>query len=754
MRFLIFAATLFLFQSVFGQSLLNPLNSTEGGAAYEVCLSNGYLYVGSANSLQVYSLNGPNQTPGQLEFSKRLLSNIDQIKVHNSFLYVCANHDGLYKFDIANPILPVEIYHYIPQHIDESIYDIAFYGDTIIAAAKTKLNLLTESGNTLTYRSTLAVIPDPGRIRGIDIKDSLLAYPVGFTKQSQQDGIYLYNLKSMTLLDYFQDTDGDPLEVYFGQNTSLIHVMGGALPATLFNGRYYALNYHNPSNLRLIYQDTVTGFPILSSIASPMSAKLINDTIYIANHGGGPIVFQPQFTGQIYVYDASDTGNIHLLTDIYAGLYHFDLDINETTRKMYVASEWYGILSLDVSDIYNEINLGKTLTGGWCHGSAYANNRLVEANEGYGIRLFDLSDKEKPVLVAEDTTTGFCRAVSISNNGDYAYGWFLTGKGLRIFDGDNLNLIADTSVLPLAKTDFKKSRHHNGKLAVILEVLFGSDRLVIADVSNPALPEITHYRIKAQLEDLSFHSTGKLIVCARDSLIVFDPQTMGIVASAVPPLGILQPFKAITIKMDTVYVYYGGVVEGIARYYFDDALNSLNFLDASPYDLHADNAGRAFLASNDSILFIASTIDSLKAVSINPPHQLLEIYNHGADFIFDNIWGVHDLYFKDGFLFLNEYMGQTTVFGEEAPIGIIDMISKGLGIIYPNPASKFMQVDPGTNSGFSIIIYNSQGREIYSKESALNSELIDISTLRTGIYIIICSKDGKIIYSGKAVISN
>jgi hypothetical protein len=740
---------IFLLFSYSLNAQLHYLSSTSGGACYEVCYYNNYLYAGCANTLKVFDLSGSNQTPGNLTFEKRFISNIDQIQVHNGFLYVCANHDGLWKFDLSqNAAEPIFIAQYESESIDESVYDIAFYGDSIVLAAKTKLNLLLDSANNFSYIKSIVSFSGTTRIRGIDIKDDYLAYTVAYSSSNSQDGVYLFNLKNMQQLDFYNDSQADPMEVYFGQNTNLLHVMGGTFASWPFtDGSYYALDYSTPVSMQVKYSDTISGMLLLGSIAAAMSATIINDTVYIATQGGGPIgyTFLSPYSGQVYVYDASNANNIELLTDIYAGLYHFDTDINETTRKMYVASEWYGILTIDISDIYNETDLGMTLTGGWCHGSDFAKNRLVEANEGYGIRLFDVSKMQLPKLIAEDTSGGFCRAISISDSADYVYGWFLTGDRLRVRAGVDLSVIADTTFDSgtLIISDFQKSRYHNGKIAVIEEISIASKKIVVGNVSNAHQPYVQFLRQKNNINDLLFHSSGLLFACADDSIIVFDPSNMNIITSVSPPLGgFLQPYRAFTMYDDTLYVYYAGLGEGIAKYFYDSSLQTLTYISASVYDMNSGD--RVFMASDDSFLYIASTLDSLKAIEKWPPHQEVANYNHGADFIYDNLWGIMDLYFKNDYLILNEYMGQSSIFGQPTPTGIhLSDASDTQILVFPNPASDFITIYTGIHNEYLIQIYNVMGEITYSAD--FNDDKIRINTqnLSKGLYFISMKTDAK-----------
>jgi hypothetical protein len=404
---------------------------------------------------------------------------------------------------------------------------------------------------------------------------------------------------------------------------------------------------------------------------------------------------------------------------------------------MYVASEWYGILTVDITNIYNEIDLGKTATGGWCHGSSFAKNRLAEASEGYGVRLFDMSIMQTPQLIAVDTTVGFCRAISIADSADYVYAWFLTGKRLRVYSGSNLSYQSDTTVDPntLIISDFARSRYKNGKVAVIEDIAQGNKKIVAGDVSNPQQPFINATRRSNKVNDLLFHSNGKLFACTDDTLYVLDPSNLGTLGFAVPPLQNLQFYKAFTLLNDTLYVYYSGIGEGIAKYFYDVNLQTLTYLSAAAYNLNT--TGRVFMASYSGCLFIGSTIDKLVAINKNAPHSTIATYDHGADFIYDNLWGNTDLYVRNGYLFLNEYMGQTSVFGSPTPAGIQTISNKEDLLIYPNPARDHFTIRTETSEESSVFMYDAQGKLVYSSDVRSEQVQLPTSGFEPGIYFMI-----------------
>jgi hypothetical protein len=713
------------------QTPLNFVSATVGGSAYEICYYDNYVFAGCANTFRVYDLTGPNNKPDNIHYEERFISNIDQMLVHDGYLYICANHAGLLKYDIADPENPVFVDEYIPADLQESIYDIAFYGDSLLVAAKNKL--LVIDGNTLDLLSVYNTYGGDARIRGIDIKDSLMAYTVAYPLFfNPETGVYLVDLNTMTELDFYQNTGTAQCEVYFGQSTELLHVMGGQISIGM-DGYYFALNYSDPSNIYLEYDDTIFGIPIVSSISAPMSAFIVNDTVYISTQGGGPYGGGP-VSGQLYVYDATVEGNIQFLTDIYGGLYHFDADFDPANRKMYIASEWYGILTVDFNDIYAEINHGKTLTGGWCHGSAQAGDRLVEANEGYGIRLFNVADRSNPFLIDEDTTVGFCRAVAMDETADYVYGFFLTGKHFRVYDANTLDLVADTTIEPMFTflVNFQNARYDQNRIAVIEEILFSAKRIVVMDVSNPLLPAVDFKFVKDNAEQVQWLSDGNLLVCAQDSLVVYDGATMAVLSGVAAETG--MQFKALAAWEDTLHIFESGATDSIGTYYYNAATNILEYLSSSPYTMLSDD--KILMTTDDTLIYISSSLDSLRGLEKVAPHNQVAVYNHGADHIHDGLWGVQDLYYNDGYLFLNEYMGQTTILNT-LPFDDSGLESEEIRhalSVYPNPSSTFVTAEipfPGVLSLNTL-----DGRSVWRQQVSAGSHTFDISDMRAGLYLL------------------
>ena len=130
---------------------------------------------------------------------------------------------------------------------------------------------------------------------------------------------------------------------------------------------------------RSVFSDTVNGIPFGFAVAAPLNAEIMNDTVYVATTAGlrpgGPLD-----TTFIHVYDATDPANVHQIAYLPAGLWHFDVTLDPP--YYHVASEWFGILTVDISDFGKPAIVGKTLTGGWSLSSHRHGNRPRRGKRG------------------------------------------------------------------------------------------------------------------------------------------------------------------------------------------------------------------------------------------------------------------------------------------------------------------------------------------------------------------------------------
>lgn len=716
------------------QNNLQFLSATTGAACYEVSVHGNYLYAGAGNTLMVFDV-GSNVPPFEKTFEYRFSSNIDDIQFKGDKMYVAANHAGISLWSLDDPAEPNLLDQYLPDSLNEAAYHVAFKGDTVFVAYKSKMAFFSDSGDHLTLLGRFGYQSGTSKIRACAVKGNLLAYTAAYGNNAQT-GVYLYQAQTLTQLSFFQQNYCDPEGLAFGQTNNLLHIMGGTESLASLGldpkGLYYSLDVGDPSNPVEVYRDTMPGI-IGLAIAMPMNAVNINDTLYVATQSALDVNYQSgdPLSGQIYVYDARNPANVHLITSIYAGLWHFDLAIRNKT--LYVASEWYGVKTLDISNLMNETDLGNTLTGGWNTGSDVYGNRLAVANEGYGIKLFDISDPKHPLLLAINNDEGFCFNLDFSPNGQYIYAYYYTGNDFRIFDANTLNELTSIPIGGILPGEYERSAAWGNK-AVAYQTVGGNKTLYVMDVSNIAQPAISQSIPFNNITDLLITPGGKLFVATKDSLSVFDlSNNMQRLLTLAPPNNFLQDYTAMAFFQDTLYVYVSGLFGGLFRYTYNGSDQLTAAGSATPAI-----ANPRFMAADEFGLYLCYVKEGLYAFD---KHSLTSTGHilHSGEFVHDFLWGPQDLFCKNNLIFLAEYFGQTSIytnndfFSETAPSGQ----NQGRALrVYPNPAGQWISVAAPDAALIKtpLVVYNAAGQVVKSCLPSGQEAILFTGDLPAGCY--------------------
>lgn len=755
-----FCLILFI-QTVKAQDSLRFLSATTGAGCYRVEYYNDFLFAGTGTTLRVYDASGI--PPFQMLFEHRFRSIILDLKVKNNFLYVAANHDGISKWDITSPSNPLKLYEYVPDSLNEAAYHISFYGDTIFVAYFKKVGVFYDNGISFQKISTFGHITGNGYIAGGDLKNNVYAYTVGRNGYTgaAPDGVYFRNAQTFAPISFYQQTFAAPEGVIFGKNTSLIHVLGGT--QNTYNpfdarGLFYSLDISNINSPQVAFSDTITDVVLGLAVASPQNAVNINDTIYVATNAAletGWTLLTPAY-GQVYVYDATNISNVNLLTNIYAGLWHFDAEVHN--QNMFVASEWYGIKTLNISDIYNEVDLGNTLTGGWALKGDKFGNTMILANEGYGIKKFDITDPFQPVLTGSATfvsdTIGFCQNVKFSANGNYIYGLFQTVYQFRIYDKNTLSLVGkipNIGGVSYGNTDMQvwgNKIFFNGNIG-------GNDSIQVMDVTNPASPFIVS-KLPLKENDMKMSTNGKLFICNNDGIFVYDVTgTPALLASHL--FSGIQDGKKIAVVNDTIFAYV--TWKGLVSYIYNSTLNTIT--ENTTVSLGSLGTPQA-MAADQFGLYIGYTKFGLYAYNKQTMAQT-NWYRTGLDLKgYTDIWPLTDLYCKDNLIFLNEYFGQTSILTMDNSIlttaeNSISSDSSPELIIYPNPSNGnfvLQQIKTGDKKPLqngNVEIYDVYGQKVF--QSQINSTKYEIHLdLPGGIYFYKFKEKEKITGTGKIIL--
>ncbi len=726
------------------QNNLQYISSNTGAGCYAVEYNNGYLYTGAGNTLIVYDASTP--VPHAKTFEYRLVSNIDDLKVHNNRLYVCANHDGLSVWDLSSPSTPSLLDQYIPDSLNEAAYNMAFYGDSIFVSYKTMMAVFyfNTSNHSLSLVNTFAQQSGNSLVRGVDIKNNLLAFTTAYGT-NQQTGIHLWDIPAMTELSFYEQDFADPENVLFSRNVPLLNVLGGTESWQNGNpkGIFYSLNISNPQTPAVVHSDTLGG-GFNFYIAAPLSGQLVNDTLYFATNGMSDSLSAAGDTaGYVYVYNVSDTGNVHFITDINAGLWHFDVAIGN--HKMFVASEWYGVKTIDISNLLAPVNLGLTLTGGWNCASDKYGNRMVVAQEGYGFKQYDISDPQHPQLINDVVTIGFCYGIHYDKTGNYIFSFNYTDDDFRVYRASDLMLMSSLNPNSgLVITDYYKEEVWEDKAIAIQKPVFlgiGSKNVICYDVSDVSNPFVdTVLSPTGQVEDIEVTSSGKLFLSTTSYMYVYDlvnnyQQLVNL------PVTFLQQFHDIAVFEDTLYVYVSGLNPGIEKYAYNGS--SLLTQVGGTYSIPVNDP--KFVAADAFGLYLDYQEAGLYAFDKTNVIQT-GYYKHGLEFYRPDQWGQSGLFCKDSLIFLVEYFGQTSILSNYDSLnsGVPGLASDHAFEVYPNPVTgKLMIRFPGeTLSGVeatTIQVLNIIGAQMLSISITRSGDLaseVDLSTLPGGVYIL------------------
>ena len=732
---------------VFSQSGLKYISSTSGAACQEVQYFNNYLYAGTGSTLMIFEAAENDPPPFFKLFEYHFRSVITDIKIHDGYLFVAANHDGISKWDIGNPSGPAKLAEYIPDNFTDAAYDMEFAGDTVFVADGDKVMVLRDGTDHFSSLFEFANQTGNAKIKGGAKTGSLFIYTVAYDET--KEGVYIYNLNTRSLESFYPVDFGDPEDVLIGNDT-IIHVLGGTQATTnLFNpnGYFFALDIADISNPRKIFEDTLLGV-FGGAIASALNGQIVNDTVYVATEAAIDPDWIPgdPGVGMVYVYDATDPSNIRYICDIPVGLWNFDLDIDN--RRMFIASEWYGIKTIDISDFNTPLDLGNTLTGGWNKSSDKCGNYLVVANEGYGFKKYNISVIRHPELSGTNNDNGFCEHVSFSGDGRYICGMYSTGNGFRVFD---FNTLTQVSFIP-DHFIINRSLIYNNSFFTRKSVSLTEMQLYRIDVTDALHPALLGLDTLPNINDMAA-SNKRLYVSTDPSLYVFKITDAGLELLHKENAGLFQSFKALTVLNDTVYNYI--VNKGLVRYLLDST--------GSVYMLSEDTvitpvfANPEFLAVDNYGLYLGYRKYGIYSLGKKNLKQT-GYYRTGLGL--NSGFGLQDLFCKDGFVFVVEYHSQTTILTNNdkvttaGPFGRVNL--KMPIVIYPNPAHDRLTIrweNDTLPEEFLIQLYDIKGRLVYSQEISDNPARLYLKNLAPGLYFYqLLNINKNIISEGKLLI--
>ena len=738
MKLIIFLLLIIPFSYTGAQDSLRFISGTTGAACKDIKYYDGYLYVATGSTFRVYDASTPPSY--DMVFEYRYKSTIMDLVIVDKMLYVAANYDGMSKWDLNRPVKPVKLYDIPCGSSGLPMLDVSIAGDTIYLARFKKMSAYKDHGESYTAIGDFGSVTGTGRLYGADVKDGICAYTVA-DAFSLQNGVYLYRTGDFSLISHYVQSFCWPENVIWGKNNDILHVLGGT---NTVNGLFYSLNISDSLHPQVIFCDTILGVPFGWATADPLNAVNVNDTIYVATTAGmkpgGPLD-----TSYVHVYDATDPADIHLINYIPAGLWHFDVAVNEP--YCYIASEWYGIKTVDIGDFNHPVDLGNTPTGGWNTGSDKYGNFLVVANEGYGFKLFDLSKILEPSLAGVNNDPGFCMKAKFSDNGEYIYTINMSYESFRVYETATLQKVG--AIQPSVGT---------GKFAVYHDRAFveqetGGNVLNIISVTDPASPYVDS-TFSMAINDMAV-SGGKLFITGNDSIVVYDidDHHFNEIASVIVESG--QNAKEMAVYDDTAYVFV--TQKGLVEYRLANDSTGYSLDEISTFSLPYGEP--SYMAADTFGIYLSYRTNGLFACDRQTlaPEGFFrgELDTKG----YVNQYGVQDLFCKDHLVFLVEYFSQTSILTHDSTFsfGIHEVMpDNGCHVLaYPNPGADriIFRIVSSVPDEWKVTIYDLTGRLVLEKEHIRTHDVsIEWRNMKAGMYIYQVTGRNGIIEDGKIIL--
>ncbi len=410
-RFNTFSLLILIFITVdlFAQNNLNCqlLSAITKGPTNTVAVKNSIVYFGNGSNLEVVDFTDPNN-PVEL-MSEEIDAFVNTIRIDGNNLFLLSGIRNILIYDISQPFNP-------PSKISEinplvSVLDFDVINGILYA--------VTWNGVEIYNVSNVANPVLAGKLdgSGYNFKKLSVKYPYVFLV-NYKDSLYVCDVSDF-------------------ENPAIVKIFPIELNASnvTVNGNYlYVLN---ASGLKVID----IGDPLSPSIAASYSRGGVDMTISGSNG------FISRGNQYISLIDMSDPVNLVFQSD-YNLQNCLSREIATENNMIYVAKDYGGISSIDVTDISYPIEKGAIKTWGRSQDVIVESDYAYLANGYGGLKILDVSDMRNPVLVSEYLTDGIVKY--LAKSGDSLFVYVYTRRKIIILDVSNplnpveINKIEDT----------------------------------------------------------------------------------------------------------------------------------------------------------------------------------------------------------------------------------------------------------------------------------------------------------------------
>jgi hypothetical protein len=661
---------LLMFAGVKAQTLpgvLEYYSTSRGGGVHRLVVKGDFLFAGEGSSLVVYDMRTPTY---QRVFERRFCSPVTDMCLHNGFLYVTANHDGLTKWDISIPIKPALAGEFRPQDSFTGFQTLRFSHDTLFTAANSAVWMLRETAGLNAGFEKIGQIAEQLEGRGRTVCGEVMGphYIAAITGREKGigQGIHAFLVSPETRLNFHHYDAGEPEELMRWPGTDQVIAFGGEGRADA--AHMMGIDCSDPAHPALAWVDTVRGRG-----AAVRSGWLHGDTLWVPVNGlmtGGCAAAS---TG-IAVYGLGKGGRPRLIGEI--PLPAAPRHVARSGSRLHVALGDAGIVTYDLRkwspgacDLLPEVGRSPK-SGGYCRGADAVGDKLLTANGEAGVILHLIQDR-KTIAMRSFEHLGNVKQVRLladpdasGRSGAHAVCWVADRE--------------DTITLKVMQVGDPNDLGHGGQVVGSLEGPFGhtwvrafQSRMVCArddstgfdilDFKNPSKPK-KEQTVLLNFNDLYLDGLGRLIVSTEHNIRVFDLSQGGFTELAtMAKWG--EGYGAVASDGEAFYAY--SQKRGIIRYRLvkdpdGSGRGSKGYglkeelvwktPEKAPDRMAVDEHG-IYLAYNDHGIYALD-----KQTFENQGY-----YRTGLDFKGRELEGLRDLFCRGGKVFVVEWFGQVTV---------------------------------------------------------------------------------------------
>ncbi|MAE71205.1 MAG: hypothetical protein CME06_12160 [Gemmatimonadetes bacterium] len=628
---------------------LDLVGHTKGGASFEIEAGNGFVYVGAGSTLKVFE-SGAAPPLVQLD-DHRVHSLIHDLKLSGTTLFVAANRDGLWALDVSDPAAIRSLAH-AGAGGEAAAYDITVMNDTLYVANHTNVTAYRFEGDGFTRLGAFARTQGKDYVTGCDVRGAICAVTVSSRASGvsgPRNGVHFYDrFTGEETAPLFHQGVGFPEDVQFPEEgADAVFVLGGG-NTFMTEGYFYVLDLRSatPELSQEFRVDAVfPGFDLVS--VSNAAAR--NDTLFVTSVGG--YSFRDDAAG-VWVYDCTDPFDVTQIAWVPQGLLYFDTALDGDL--LHVASEWYGVVTIDISDLGDTEILGPTPTGGWNVGTDVNGDWVANALEGYGFEILNVANPSNPELLTRDANSGFCHSIAFSEDRSLLYGGYSTTGGLRIFDIGDVGGAGDPVVLASMPRLTGVTRIAPvGERIYVVRPLAGVTRI---DVSDPSSPQVccTGSVLLADHQDVVAHGDTVMAACGRRmQAFIFSDDAAIQAGSIQPPWYWFSGCDAVAWRDGQVWVPWDK--RGVYRYEARFDGETFQFSEAASNDDPGD-FGR--IAVDERYLYVLRKNEgrmiTLDRVTLEPVAE----FTAGGGYRDLPFYGATDIRERDGLLFMTDYHSQ------------------------------------------------------------------------------------------------